>query len=652
MHERAIVHPGILQTRADLELMKARIKAGDEPWKSAWDRWLAQPEASLDFTSRPFAHVIRGAYGAGEKGGIELSASVAAAQVHAQQWFVTGDQAHARKVIEILDAWSATLADFSENDAMLLAGWTGGEFCNAAEIVRATYPHWSEASLQQFKRMLLTVYVPLLEMFYPGANGNWDAAMMYTLLAIGIFCEKRELMHHVYSHFRTGPLNSGIARYIYPSGQCEESTRDQGHVQLGLGYMARTAIVAWNQGVDLFGEADNRLALGYEYTSHYMLGHDVPCYGSISPVSRGHFSDVYEAVLEHYHYVKHIAMPYTEQAAAAARTRSHSVVMFFRGAFGPSDTKTPQFPPPEPSKIAAKAGAQATSADAPAGAIQVRAGESIQDALDNLPAGGRTIALGPGLHTLPASLRIPSATTLVGTGLNCVLFLDPSQHGSEAALLNATPDLHDVVLRDFVIEGAQMPQISRDPNSEVQHRRLQYGPIRAGVVFIAGENSNLRNLRLERLTVRNCTSNAVQIFAAETVAIADCNFYLSGGMVPPGHGKSHNLKLNHVSHVTISSTRLTDSMWGHGVEVTFGQDVTITDCELARNHAHGAMIAESHQVTVTGCLAEGNSGSGIAQETWMDANTAVVLRDNIIRNNAGLRIDKTQGARHDPARDA
>jgi len=75
-----------------------------------------------------------------------------------------------------VDAWSTTVVDFYENDAMLLAGWTGGEFSNAAEILRATYPAGPNESLAQFKRMLLTVYVPLLRMFYPEANGNWDAA--------------------------------------------------------------------------------------------------------------------------------------------------------------------------------------------------------------------------------------------------------------------------------------------------------------------------------------------------------------------------------------------------------------------------------------------------------------------------------------------
>jgi hypothetical protein len=45
------------------------------------------------------------------------------------------------------------------------------------------------------------------------------------------------------------------------------------------------------------------------------------------------------------------------------------------------------------------------------------------------------------------------------------------------------------------------------------------------------------------------------------------------------------------------------------------------------------MIAESAQVTVESCLAEGNGGAGIAQEAWMEPNHGVVVRDNVLRNN-------------------
>ena len=628
---RAIVHPGVLQTRDHLDFMKAKITTGEEPWKSAWNLWLEGPIASLDFKPQPFTHVVRGAYAAGEKGGRELSESASAAENHVMQWYVSGNEAHARKAIEIFDAWSGTLADFSENDAMLLAGWTGGQFCNAAEILRATYPAWSTQSQEQFKRMLLAVYVPLLRMFYPEANGNWDAAIMYTLLAIGVFCDDRALMESVYRHYRVGLLNSGITRYVYPSGQCEESCRDQGHTQLGLGYLVNTCVVAWNQGVDLFGEADNRLALGIEYTARYMLGEDVPVYGTISEVARGRFSDIYHPVLQHYRFEKEIEMPYTGKAAEKV-ARAHSVATIYRGDMG--NTLVKLKPPPAPSKIAATAGAQAKQMNAqPARAITVTPDESIQDALDKLKAnGGGTLSLESGLHTLLATLKLPSGVTIAGTGLDCRLFLDPKE-GYEAAVTNAEPDMHDVVLRDFVIEGGEEAVVSRDPNSDVGRRRLAHGPIRAGIVFQGDGKATMRNVRLEHLTVRDCTYNGIEFFGAEDIEIVNCDISGSGGTVPPGAGRNHNLKMNQVARVTISGSRFDDSMWGCGIAVIFGRDVTIHDCEIARNQLNGVMIAESHGVTMEGCLMEGNGGAGIAQETWMDRNREITVRANILRNN-------------------
>jgi hypothetical protein len=627
---RIIIHPGILQTRSDLEFMKAKVKASEEPWKSAWDRLQAEPNSSLDFKPKPYAHIIRGAYGAGQTGGAELSASANAANSHVLQWFVTGNEAYALKAIEIFDAWSTTLVDFYENDAMLLAGWTGGEFSNAAEILRATFPAWPDESLAQYKRMLLTVYVPLLRMFYPEANGNWDAAIMFTLLSIGVFCDDHRLMDEVYHHYRVGPVNSGITRYIYPSGQCEETCRDQGHVQLGLGYLARTSIIARNQGVDLFGEADNRIALGYEYTASLLLGENVPAYGKIVD-TRSRFSDIYEGILQHYRSIKHMDLPYTEKAALRARDQSRGVLTFYRG--GSSLIKLQ--PAPAPSKIAATAGAQpAPTAPAPADSIAVAPGESIQAALDKLRAlGGGTVKLASGLHTLPATLRVPSGVTIAGAGIDCELFLDPAKTQYEAAMVSAEPGLHDVVLRDFVIEGASTPQASSDPNSDVQRRRTLHGPIRAGITFLAESNIKQHNLRLEHLTVRNCIFCGVSICGVDGLDIVNCDFSGNGGAVPPGPGKNHNLNLVHVSQVNVTGSRLCDSMFGNGIALSFGHDVAIRDCEIARNALDGVRIAESRKLIVEASLAEGNGGSGVAEQTWMEPNREVVLRNNILRNN-------------------
>jgi hypothetical protein len=324
-------------------------------------------------------------------------------------------------------------------------------------------------------------------------------------------------------------------------------------------------------------------------------------------------------------------MPYTEKAAAKV-VRAHSPATMFRGDNGKTPVKLK--PAPAPSTIAVLAGAQAKPMSiSPAATVGVAPGESIQNALDKLKAnGGGTLSLAAGLHTLPATLKLPSGVTIAGTGIDCELFLDPNA-GSEAALTNAEPDMHDVVLRDFLIEGGQEPTVSRDPNSDVGRRRAEHGPIRTGIVFQSDGKAVQRNLRFEHITVRNCTYSAVELFGAEQVDVVNCDFSASGGMVPPGPGKNHNLKMNRVSHVAISGSRFADSMWGHGIAVIYGRDVTIRDCELTRNELDGAMMAESKQVTVEDCLAEGNGGAGIAQETWMEPNQGVVAKSNILRNN-------------------
>lgn len=626
---RPLQHPGILQTKADLARMKAKVQAGEEPWKSAWERWMAEPVSSLDFHPQPFAHVVRGASGAGQKGGAELMASTAAATSHVCQWIVTGKEAHARKVIEIFDAWSALLADFSENDAMLIAGWTGGELANAAEILRATYSGWERASMERFERMLLAIYVPLLQMYYPEANGNWDGAIMFTLMAIGVFCDDRQLMASACARYHLGPVNSGITRYVYPSGQCEETTRDQNHVQLGLGYFAHMALVAWNQGVDLFGEADNRLALGMEYTAQLLLGEPVPVYGTI--VDKGdHYRDIYEPVLEHYRNQKKLQMPFTEKIAARTRLTAHDAVRFFTGE--PSVPTAALRPAPARSAIAVEAGALAPSG-APADATALVPGQSLQEALNRLAAsGGGVLHLAAGVHTLATTLRLPSNITILGTGRDCILHLNPND-GSEAALTNQSAEVHDIVLRNFVVECGETPAAPRDPNSAVMHRRSIRGPIRFGILLQAERPGGIRKIRLEHLTVRNGTASAVEIYGADGIEVVACDLSASGGMVPPGPGKNHNLKIHHGSALHIEGCRMADSLYGSGIALSFVRQATVRDCELSRNQINGLSIAESSQVTVEQCLLEGNSACAVDLPVWKEANEAVTLRNLIERNN-------------------
>jgi hypothetical protein len=327
--EKQFVHPGMLHNSAELGFIREKIKAGEEPWKTAWDSLRSDDHAKLTWNPKPIADVVRGFSNKPNIGAWDLGHDSQAAYIHSIEWALTGDKQHAEKAIEILNAWSKTLKSITGGmsspelgDQLLLAGITGYKFCNAAEIIKHTCNLWKKADQEQFKRMLLDVYYPLIRNYMPKYNGNWDASMIVTTMCIGIFTENMEMYKGAVDYALNGKSNGAIPNYIYESGQCQESGRDQNHTQLGLGFVGDYCEVAWKQGDDLYSAFNNRLAAGFEYSARYNLGFDVPYdpvpdyFGqSLHPViserSRGRFRPVYEKVYHHYHDRMGLEMKYT-----------------------------------------------------------------------------------------------------------------------------------------------------------------------------------------------------------------------------------------------------------------------------------------------------------------------------------------------------
>lgn len=307
------VHPGLLHNAADLAFMKQKVAQQEEPWKTAWEKLEVEKLASLNWRPAPVSEVVRGASNNPDIGSTAMVRDASAAYAHALEWVITGKQAHAEKTIEILNAWSSTLRSIGGHDQKLLAGLAAAKFCNAAEIIRYSDAGWKPDDVERFREMLLTVFYPQIEDFFAKANGNWEASMINSMLCIGVFCDDHPKFDRAVTRFLTGEGNGSITHYVLESGQCQESTRDQAHTQLGLGLLAAACEVASKQGVDLYGAAGNRLAVGFEYTAKYNLGNDVPCSGRISPIARGAFRPIYEKVYQHYAIEKGLLMPYTRQ---------------------------------------------------------------------------------------------------------------------------------------------------------------------------------------------------------------------------------------------------------------------------------------------------------------------------------------------------
>ena len=238
------------------------------------------------------------------------------------------------KALEIINAYAATLQRFDGHDAALCG-------IQAYWLVRAMMlmkQHETSAWSDMIHRAML----PVIEKFdadSPFANGNWGAIVNRLRMACGIFLEDKALYQASIDYFLHANDNGSLPCYISETGQCQETGRDQGHVQLGLGALCETCEMAWEQGDDLWGALDNRMMKGIEYTAKYNLGYDVPfetwtdCTGlyidwtELGEMGRGHIRCIYDLPYNHYVKRKGFKMPYTKKVLdLQAKAEKHGEV--------------------------------------------------------------------------------------------------------------------------------------------------------------------------------------------------------------------------------------------------------------------------------------------------------------------------------------
>ena len=270
-------HPGVRHSQADLDLMKARILAEEQPWTSAyatmlaWPGWrdgkLGRTPSSLAFQPAPRTHIDVGSYESPRIGQDEAMTDATAAYIHAMQWTITGNTAHAEKVIEICNAWGNTLTTISGANKELAAAWIGSMFCEAAEIVRSTYTGAAPGAWASFDAMLRNRFYPVIQNFKPTFNGNWDALITQAMMSIGVVLDDRTIYNRARDYYLTGSGNGSLGNYCRTNGTTQETNRDQEHEQMGVLGLVNTAEIAWKQGEDLYGALNNRLLLALEGTA-------------------------------------------------------------------------------------------------------------------------------------------------------------------------------------------------------------------------------------------------------------------------------------------------------------------------------------------------------------------------------------------------
>ncbi|MEQ1788130.1 MAG: alginate lyase family protein [Acidimicrobiales bacterium] len=392
------VHPGVLVGQADLDLVRSKIAAGQQPWKGAYDKLLAggSSEATADRPTRyrysslgyvPYpvpvvqyasdSHLAYSdANGLGWKNIAEAEHpdDAQAAYAHALLWAYTGNQAHADKAIQIMNAWSSTLREIKfdqprhpvsgqpvYNGGKMQAAWAGSLFARAAEIIRYTGAGWSAGDIARMESMLHDVYLPITITNW--SNGaNWMTTLAEATISIGVFTNDRAAFDSGVAMWRykvpttiylptDGPTplpphtSYNTAAKIkslwynpssYVSGLHAEALRDISHMAMGLGAMSNAAETARLQGIDLFGEQEARIVAGYErgagYVNEYLdkvasLGGAQPpsdwkptgWVGSSFKVGGAFYTGGWEVAYSHYAVGEGISMPNTKRLVERLR---------------------------------------------------------------------------------------------------------------------------------------------------------------------------------------------------------------------------------------------------------------------------------------------------------------------------------------------
>ena len=263
----------------------------------------------------PYEVVARDGKYANTKGGSERD--MWQAWQRAQQ----GDRATA---VAIINAYARTLQRFDGHDAPLCT-------IQAYWLLRAMTsltPGPSAEERKAWEAMVRRAILPVLDKFEadsPYANGNWGHIVNRCRMAAAIFLQDKALYQHAVDVYLHANDNGSLPNYVSATGQCQETGRDQGHTQLGLGAMCEICEMAWQQGDDLWGALDNRLMKGMEYTARYNLGYDVPferwtdCTGLYNDwtepgsMARGQIRCIYDMPYQHYVGRKGLKMPYTKK---------------------------------------------------------------------------------------------------------------------------------------------------------------------------------------------------------------------------------------------------------------------------------------------------------------------------------------------------
>ena len=310
------VHPGALNSRAELDFVKGKVQSGEQPWKGEIDRI-----GSASYATRG-PHGLTNINSQSNDAAVSRDDAIAA-YTQALLWYFTKDEMYAKRSIAILNSWANLQAFTAGTDQdRLQAGWIGAVFAPAAEIMRL-YSGWTVSERGNLQAMFRRAFYPQLNT--PSSwNGNVELTQIDAMMAIAVFNEdeaefnqgltRLKIRSRAYFYLTTdGPKPNPIAGdggnpnkfWSNPlkltDGLTQETCRDNGHQsQFALGSALHAAEVAWHQGVDVYSENQERYTKAMELLATQLLTGSMQgvCAHAAATADR---YDTWEVGYNHYH---------------------------------------------------------------------------------------------------------------------------------------------------------------------------------------------------------------------------------------------------------------------------------------------------------------------------------------------------------------
>ncbi|KAL1888438.1 hypothetical protein Sste5346_009555 [Sporothrix stenoceras] len=270
------VHPGLWHTHDDLERIRDGVLQNKDPWAKVWVNFSSDSYSQASYEMQgPHAVLCRGSC----SNYTSFTNDVRAAYQNAIMWYVTKNQSHWDRATTIIDAWGTNLTNIIGTDTSLLVGLEGDMLANAAEIMRWE-GGWVEAGAEWyggsgFSNQLYWLFARQSIII---GQANYGMVSIKALLSFAVYLDDVAMYNYALYAYLNEPCAGLYANIDAKTGQSAETGRDQGHAMGGLGWTAEAARTIQSQGTDVYGEGNNLLLLGAEYTAQYNLGYDVPSF--------------------------------------------------------------------------------------------------------------------------------------------------------------------------------------------------------------------------------------------------------------------------------------------------------------------------------------------------------------------------------------